>query len=355
MVDSHNFKHTTITVTPADIAAVFPEVVRHAETPLFRTAPAPLYLLSKRVHEDGYKVVMTGEGADEILLGYDIFRETTIRRFWSRQPGSKIRGNLIGRLYDYLPQYKNPRYLALLLDFYRPFLADDTNDPHYAMAVRWANGKALSGYFGPQLKAASQSYDPINDLNAALPKGYLAGDDIDRAQCVENHCLLSNYLLSTQGDRMSMAHSVEGRYPYLDDEFIAFAARLPRKLKLRGLKDKFILRKAFAGRIPKAIAHRPKVAYQAPDLKAFFVDGKAPDYVYDLISRTSLSDTGIFDAGRVEQLVRKAKSYNLERVGMRDNMAFVLILSTMLLHESFVKNKGKAAVVGDAKLPIIIL
>lgn len=347
MVEANGFDHVGIRVASSDIAEVFPEVVRHAETMLFRTAPAPLYLLSRRVRSDGYKVVMTGEGADEVLLGYDMFRETKIRRFWGRQPDSKWRGRLISRLYSYLPQYRNPRYLALLLDFYRPFLAD-TGDPHFAMAVRWANGKALEGYFGPALHDVAATYDPLEDLEAALPSRYLDGDDIDRAQCIEGHSLLANYLLSSQGDRMSMAHSVETRYPYLDEDFIAFAARLPRSVKLRGLRDKYVLREAFSGRLPEAIARRPKVAYQAPDLKAFFIDGSAPDYVNELLDQRALSDAGYFNPERVALLVKKARTHNLDRVGVRDNMAFVLVLSTMLLYETFVKGSG-ATTAGSAR------
>ena len=94
--------HREITVRRRDIADVFPDVVTHAERPLLRTAPAPLYLLSRLVRESGIKVVLTGEGADEMFAGYDIFREARVRRFWGRQPASTIRPRLLDRLYPYL-------------------------------------------------------------------------------------------------------------------------------------------------------------------------------------------------------------------------------------------------------------
>ena len=83
-------KHQVVQATHADIGRVFPEVVWHTEVPLMRTAPAPMFLLSKLVRDSGYKVVLTGEGADEFLAGYDIFKEAKIRRFWARAAGLKI-------------------------------------------------------------------------------------------------------------------------------------------------------------------------------------------------------------------------------------------------------------------------
>lgn len=339
VIEHFGFDHESVHIQQGDVSDHFGQVVFHAETPLFRTAPAPLFLLSRRVNRDGVKVVTTGEGADEILLGYDLFREVAVRRFWARQPDSRWRGSLFRRLYAYLPQYRNPRYLNLLLDFYRSTLEDEDN-PHYAMEVRWANGKALEVFLSPEMREVASSYDPVQHLDEWLPTGYQSADDIARAQWVEMQTLLANYLLSSQGDRMSMAHAVEGRYPYLDHHFIEFAARLPRRVKLRGLKDKFVLRHAFGDRIPREVRERPKVAYQAPDLKSFYVDGEAPEYVEELLSPDRIADVGLFDPQRVDQLVSKGRTSKLARIGMRDNMAFVLVLSTMLLDDLFVRGNA---------------
>ena len=79
-------EHHEVVVSRGDIARVFPDVVAHTERPILRTAPAPLYLLSQLVRDAGIKVVLTGEGADEMFAGYDLFREAKVRRFWARQP-----------------------------------------------------------------------------------------------------------------------------------------------------------------------------------------------------------------------------------------------------------------------------
>ncbi|MCK5444056.1 MAG: hypothetical protein KAI73_00450, partial [Rhodospirillaceae bacterium] len=112
----------------------------------------------------------------------------------------------------------------------------------------------------------------------------------------------------------------------------------PRNVKLRGLRDKFILRNFLGERLPDAIRNRPKVAYQAPDMKGFFIDGKAPDYVMELMSEQRIRDVGLFDPGKVRLLMKKAMKHDLDRAGTRDNMAFILVLSTMLLDEMFVRN-----------------
>ena len=99
MAEHLGSEHREVVVSKRDIAAVFPDVVAHAESPILRTAPAPMFLLSRLVHDAGIKVVLTGEGADELFAGYDLFREARVRRFWARQPDSTMRPRLLERLY----------------------------------------------------------------------------------------------------------------------------------------------------------------------------------------------------------------------------------------------------------------
>jgi asparagine synthase (glutamine-hydrolysing) len=339
VVQHYRTHHRVARIGTADIAEDFPTAVMHAETALFRSAPVPMYRLSKEVRAAGIKVVMSGEGADEILLGYDLFRETKIRRFWARQPASRCRPQLLRRLYDYLPQYKNARYFNLMLDFYRPTLMQ-LDDPHYAMAVRWSNGKALESCFSQEVQDAARSCDPTNDLDLWLPLGYAGADDVERAQAIEAMTLLGNYLLSSQGDRMALANGVETRYPYLDLDFVRFAARLPRGLKLRGLKDKFILRQTYAGEIPEAVRNRKKFAYQAPEKKSFFPGGVLVEWAADLLRPERIAADGIFDPTYVEQYCLAPPARDVGRQSFRNNMLFMIVLSTTLLIDRFVRARS---------------
>jgi asparagine synthase (glutamine-hydrolysing) len=335
LLESLGLSNTSITLNDGDIAGVFEKVVWHAETPLFRTAPAPLYLLAEQVNKSGIKVVMTGEGSDEILLGYDIFREVKIRRFWAKNPESKWRGHLMKRLYQYLPQYKNSRYFNLLLDFYKSTLTSDS--PHYALALRWANGRALYSNLSADMQNRAQSFDPTIELERWLPASYGTFNDIEKAQSIELMTLLPNYLLSSQGDRMSLAHSVEGRYPYLDLEFVKFALSLPQNIKLKGLRDKYVLRQTFAKKLPDSVVNRPKIAYQAPEMKAFFAGGRLVDYAKDLLSPEQVRRNNLFNPASIERLIQIGERANNSRLSFRDNMGFIVALSTSILQQQFQK------------------
>lgn len=354
IVEKYSTNHHTSVIDNNTIADNFSAAVVHAETPLFRTAPIPMYCLSDAVRSRGIKVVLSGEGADEILLGYDLFREACIRQFWARRPQSRWRGRLIGRLYDYLPQYRNPRYLNLLLDFYRPTLAG-AESPHYAMAVRWNGGKALLGCLAGG-RAESIADDQLDSrLNAWLPPGFGARNVVERAQVTEVMTLLGNYLLSSQGDRMSLAHSVEGRYPYLDLEFVKFCARLPQRLKLRGLKDKFILRRAYKGMLPEQIVTRKKFAYQAPDKQAFFHNGRPNDWVADMLSKDQLVRDGIFDPDYVSRFCLTPPAVDSGRQGIRNNMLFIVALSTSVLVDRLVRNRPQAGAIAATPVEFVAL
>ena len=148
--------------------------------------------------------------------------------------------------------------------------------------------------------------------------------------------MLPGYLLSSQGDRMLMANSVEGRFPFLDHRLIEFANRLHPRHKMRVLREKHLLREAMKRDLPASIAERHKQPYRAPDAAAFLKDA-TPDYVNQLLGRDCVARYGYFDPDRVERLVAKLKSARVDAA--RDNMAFVGILSTQLWHRHFVEGR----------------
>ena len=160
---------------------------------------------------------------------------------------------------------------------------------------------------------------------------------LSRAQYTEISLFLSNYLLSSQGDRMAMGNSVEGRYPFLDHRIIEFAAKLPPKFKLNGLTEKYILKKAAQGKIPQELIDRPKQPYRAPISRCFFGDEKL-DYVDELLSEEKLRDYGYFDSEKVSKLKAKCEDRGGQLISERENMAVVGILSTQLLHHQFIEN-----------------
>jgi len=328
--------HQDVRCSERDIGRIFPDVIWHTEKPILRTAPAPLYILSGLVRESGFKVVITGEGSDEMLGGYDIFKEAKIRRFWAAHPDSKLRPLLLKRLYPYL------RGVQSQSDAYRKAFfrvrPGDLQGPFFSHLPRWELTSKLKIFFSDSVKSELNGCDADNELEALLPAAYPQWDGFCQAQYLEAMYLLPGYILSSQGDRVAMAHSVEGRFPFLDYRVVEFAATIPPCLKMKVLNEKYLLKQCAGDLIPLSVRKRPKQPYRAPEGKSFF-SGGGFEYVHELLSPERIRRAGIFDAGGVEKLA--AKFRDGRALGIKDNMALVGILSTQLVVDQFIDNFTK--------------
>ncbi len=351
--------HKDVCCTEDDIGAVFPTIIWHTETPIIRTAPAPLFMLSKLVRESNFKVVLTGEGADEIFAGYNIFKEDKIRRFWARHPDSKARPRLLEKLYPYIFSAANSRSRQFLEGFFKKDLLA-TDSPVYSHLLRWHNTSQLKSFmadgFRPPGDSPGISIDRFIDRYVAtLPESFMSWNPLSRAQYTEMSIFLSNYLLSSQGDRMAMANSIEGRFPYLDHRVIEFASKVPKRLRINGLDEKFLLKQAARKMIPDEVVDRSKQPYRAPISRCFFGDHKL-DYVDELMSERQIQEKGYFDPKKVTRLIAKCRKGQGSLLSERENMAIVAILSTQLLDHQFIRDfpAFPAAATSDPKVyPII--
>lgn len=327
--------HEEILVRRADIAAAFPAAVAHAERPILRTAPVPLFLLSRLVRQAGIKVVLTGEGADELFAGYDLFREARVRRFWGRHPASRLRPLLLSRLYPYLARSPVAQQ-GLAREFFGQG-RERWAEPGFGHQPRWRSTAALQRVFSPALREALRGQDVAARLLASLPAEFPGWAALSQDQYLEVRTLLSGYLLSSQGDRMLMAHSVEGRFPFLDAEVVELANGLPPGYKLRGLDEKHVLKLAAEGLVPEAILRRPKQPYRAPDAAAF-VGPAAPAWIGEALAPGAVAEAGLFDPLAVERLWRKCRAHAGDGpFSNADNMALIGVLSSQLLHASHVR------------------
>ena len=305
MAERLGSQHHELTVTRRDIAESFPAVVAHAERPLLRTAPAPLYLLSQAVRRANVKVVLTGEGGDEMFAGYDLFREAKVRRFWGRAPESELRPLLLERLYPYLGRSPVARRTMAREYFGRD--REHWAEPGFSHRPRWRSASALFRLFTPGVRQIAGEARVDRRLLESRPPEFDRWSHLSQDQYLEVRTLLTGYLLASQGDRMLMAHSVEGRFPFLDTEVGRLANSLPPAYKLRGLNEKYILKRVAQGLVPDEIIARPKQPYRAPDATAFTVD-PVPDWVGELTSRSRLADAGLFDPAAVDLLWRKCRA-----------------------------------------------
>jgi asparagine synthase (glutamine-hydrolysing) len=335
--------HHEVVVSRGDIARVFPDVIAHTERPILRTAPAPLYLLSKLVHDAGIKVVLTGEGADEQFAGYDLFREAKVRRFWARQPGSQRRPQLLERLYPYLG--RSPvRQRALSQQFFGQDL-DQADRPGFGHGLRWRGTAALRRLFAPEYRAAVAGESAVSALLADLPHEFAKWTPLAQDQYLESRTLLSGYLLASQGDRMLMAHSVEGRFPFLDRQVAALAESLPPSYKLRVLDEKHVLKRVGRGLVPEEILRRKKQPYRAPDALSF-TDPQAADWIDEVASLQALTAAGVFTPGAARQVIEKCFARRDDaQFSNADNMAVVGVLSTQLVYHHFIQRRPQGRLV----------
>lgn len=331
MVRSLGTDHSSIRCRYDDIVDNFEDAVWAAERPLLRTAPVPMLLLSRLVRSEGYKVVITGEGADEFFCGYDIFKETKVRHFCSKQPGSKIRPHLLRRLYPYL--FEDPRTAKFQEAFFlRRYM--ESSDPFYGHRLRWGLGERIRDFYTAEARSLIDSSQE-SMLAGNLPTSFGTSSPVDRAQQVEIETLLTGYLLSSQGDRVSMANSVEGRYPFLDHELIEFVSRIPAEQKMPGLQEKHLLKKIGESMLPSSVINRKKFPYRAPGIESFLRTTNGREQLLASAAKGKISEGGIFDHKAVAALLSRILSDPQKNVTTTDNLVLMAVHSARIFHEKF--------------------
>lgn len=321
-------EHLTLTCGAKEIGGAYPRLIQAAECPVSDTCRGAILLLAQEVHQRGYKVVLTGEGSDEALGGYSWFKWNKIFSQLDRIPGLPLsqlarrlvmrftsRGNrvpwrLMGRLYRIIGRHN------AWLDMY-----GHTN--RYKRRV-----------YSESMLDALRNYIPYQDLGidvAEHARWHPFHDSVWWGYRVN----LPGLLLSSAGDRVTMHSSVEGRYPFLDEDLVAFLSKIHPDWKLRGLREKYLLRLLGERWLPKEMAWRKKGIFQAPfDI---FFERESPAYLQQLISPESLRKTGYFDPAAVDWIrrnYRQARPRSMRRVPFEVTLSAVV--STQLWHHLFI-------------------
>ena len=334
MVEHIGTDHRMIEVDNHDIANDFVDVIWYAEKPMMRTAPAPLFALSKLVRNNDIKVVLTGEGADEIFGGYNIFKEDKVRRFWAKQSDSKTRPLLLSRLYPYILKSQNS-----VNPFWQSFFKqglEETDFPYYSHKIRWNNTSKIRLFFNGNIKKHFSNNGYYTELHNYLNPEINTWHPLNRAQYLEATLFMSGYLLSSQGDRMMMGNSVEGRFPYLDHRVIEYANQLPPEMKIHVLNEKYILKETFRDLLPEMITNRPKQPYRAP-IGQTFLSEDSPELIRELLDQTKLREYGYFNPNAIGRLLKQMKEPG-KNISAKDDMALAALVSVQLLHFHFIEN-----------------
>ena len=319
--------HHAIKIAEQDIVDNFYDALWYAEVPVFRTAFVPMYMLSKHVSSQGIKVVLTGEGADESFLGYNIFKETLVREQWHDFDNVEQKADVLKRLYPYLGQFQ--RNAEQQVGVFDNFAIKDPRYPNFfSHALRFNNNK----YSQRLLKDKHNSLDALSELMHA--EIHPDTDAMGKAQWLEFNTLLHGYLLSTQGDRMSFANGVEARLPFMDPNVVMLANRLSQDLKLpTSFNEKAILKAAFADQLPKKILCKPKQPYRAPDATAFL--SSSNDNYKAFLTPDYLKGLEYLDTDFVEKFLKRIFSLEPTKISQRENQTFILLLSMSMLHHQF--------------------
>ena len=320
--------HTASVITLDTVAQSFPDVLWHAETPVLGTAPALMYHLAKLTRESDVNVVISGDGADEIFLGTDLFKETSVRRFCLRRPESGGRQRLFERLYS------DPDHERASEPWRRFQLGVAAmTDPLFSHLPRFLSSR-IGDLYTREFKAGLGGIDVIGELRASLPTRFFGWSSMNQAAYLEMTTLFSPYLLSSQADRMMMAHGVKGRYPFLDHRLFEFASALPVGSRLRGLRGNGVLRRWASRILPPRLMKTRTPPNRAPYAQGFFLPN-APAWIGDHLTPEALRRVGIFSPAAVGGLLRRSSGPN---PAFGEYPAMVGVLSTQLWHHQFVES-----------------
>lgn len=315
---------TTVTMNRGMIASAFPELTVAAEVPVVDTSCAALMRLAASVHAQGYKVALTGEGADEALAGYVWYKSQAVRNWIGRHLG------------DAMPRLGRKALLAAIGgggERRAPFLAiGGVRTAQQDMYELISQSRPI--LFSETMWDRLGDHNPYDDLDIGNDR-IKRWHPLNQSLYVGYKVMLAGLLMISKGDRIAMHSSVETRYPFLDDDVIAFCARLAPEYKLRGLKEKWLLRQVAARTLPPQIANRPKTMFRA-SLSGTFLGSGRPPWVDQLLSPESLRASGYFDPLAVAR--ERSAQVSQPRITPRRfvfDMGLTSVVATQLWHHLF--------------------
>ncbi len=310
-----------------EVLNTYPDLVASAEAPVVDTACASLLLLAREVHRRGYKVALTGEGADEWLAGYPWFKYQQVFKWLDKIPSLGMSARRLCQRFLGLPRFS----FALLQRTLKAAAG-----PNAWMNVYGAYATGKLRLFSQSMWDRLGDHVPWEDLLIDTERAS-RWHPLNRSVYFGGRIMLPGLLLAAKGDRVAMHSSVETRYPFLDEDVFDFTAGLDPRWKLSGFRDKVILRHLASRWIPQEIARRPKAMFRAP-LDSFpAVVNDSRTFVDDLLSASSLRKTDYFDTDAVAFWRGRAGSMrNNSMARTMVEMALVAVISTQLWHHLFI-------------------
>ena len=317
-----------IPITGRDIADAFPDAVWHAETPMFNGHGVAKFLLSRAVRDAGIKVVFTGEGADEMLGGYPFFRMDAILH--NPAYSQAQRKALIDELFG-----ANEASRAIMMPEHTadPSLDALKNRLGWLPAmfnVQSGFSQSIGGFYQPEFLRSVAQHNPVAMALDRLPlaRQVHGRDHLNQALYINSKLNLPNMILTFLGDRMEMAHSIEGRLPFLDHKVAEIAARVPVGMKVKGMREKHVLREAAKDVLIPEVYDRQKHAFQSPPTR----DEKDPMMAFyrDTFSSAAAQAQPIYDMSKamtaVDALLDSPADQRIAVEGVLQRIASIVVL-----------------------------
>ena len=306
--------------------STYPKLIQVAEAPVIDTSCAALLELAQRVHGCGQKVVLTGEGADEWLVGYPWYKGAKALGFLDFLPGLPL-SDYARR--TYLRLFRVPQYPPE----FRRGVEDSVGGPNAWIDAYGLLGLSKLRFYAAPMREVLEKFNPWNDLQMPLERAK-RWHPLNRGIWIAGRVTLAGHLLQAKGDRVAMNSSVEVRYPFLDEEVFDFLAELHPRWKLRGFRDKHLLRLLAERWLPASVYRRRKVIFRAP-LDSFHIEPE-PAFVAQLLSEESLRRTEYFDVSAVHhwrRAFRRMPVGSLPRLSVE--MGLTAVVATQLWHHLF--------------------
>ncbi len=306
------------------IANTYPQLVASADCPVIDTSCAALWRLAQEVHDQGYKVALTGEGSDEAFAGYIWFKLRKLSYFMD--VGGSYASDAVNRVFRMrMAPYQSNAQLKRIDDM--------MGRAHAQTLIYHLVGQSRDRYFSADMKDRLGDHVAYEDVPIDAER-VRRWDPLNQSLYYGYKVHLPGLLLNHKGDRVAMANSVETRYPFLDEDVISYVSQLAPRWKLRGLmRDKFLLRHAAARVLPKESAWRKKGMFRAPLAESFFIN--PPQYVRDLMSPEALAKTGYFDTATVLRDYEAIGRGEGKDINVFLKMGLTGVLSTQLWHHLY--------------------
>jgi len=342
-----NLPNTELTINDSDdfFLSNLEKAIYHLEQPQRLSVDIPYYLLAKKAHDANYKVIYTGDGADEIMAGYDCFREDTMR-IW----GNEIEDET-DRLNYYLAEFHNEfceEFLELAAHLHHREHQQKVID-EFGCYPCWYDfwhimDSQTQDLFTEDFRSATDTNTQMQDLMNLIRPKMSNWHPLNRSLYIEAKTRLPNWIL-WKGDRINMANSIEARVPFLDHHFVEHCCELPPDLKLSEMDEKYMLKNMIIPHLPEIPGQYKKRGFYTPIKEWLFTSERIP-LLQNYVSDTALEETGIFSKTAVSKILESLADLSTPTNGaenykrMRLEWISMLVLSIQILHHQYVKKNA---------------